>query len=126
MSNPTQRWRSAYGALSISEQALLTALLDFDEAAYLNQLKQAYEQRIRHEQTSCLPCATAISRLEHSFIRVSRSYLGAEIVDFRHPSLRDMLLEQLRDNSNARKRYIELTTPAGLAALMRGLAHTKD
>ena len=121
MNNPSERWRKAFDGLSTSEQALLTALLDFDDDAELNHLRQAYEQRIQDEHKRSLPFDKAISRLRHSFLQISRSYLGTTAVEFRHPSLRDMLLERLRDDARARKRYIELTTPAGLAAMVRGM-----
>ena len=122
MDNPSERWRKAFDALSASEQALLTALLDFDDEAGPPELERAYEQRIQDEPRRRLPFNTAISRLQHSFLQISRSYSGAKRIQFRHPSLRDMLLERLGDDTRARKRYIELTTPAGLAALVRGLA----
>ena len=119
MSNPSERWRRAFDALSGSEQTLLTALLDFDDTAEEDQLAKAYEQRMQDDKRR-LPFAKALTRLRHSFIQVSRTYSGADTVEFRHPSLRDMLLERLRDDSRARRRYIELTTPSGLAALVRG------
>jgi hypothetical protein len=121
MNNPSERWRKAFDGLSTSEQALLTALLDFDDDAELNELGQAYEQRIQDENKGRLSFNKVISRLRHSFLQISRSYSGTVTVEFRHPSIRDMLLERLRDDARARKRYIELTTPAGLAALVRGL-----
>jgi len=121
MSNPSERWRKAFDGLSESEQALLTALLDFDDDAELSQLERAYEQRIQDEHKGRLTFNKAISHLRHSFLQISRSYSGTVTVEFRHPSLRDMLLERLREDARARKRYIELTTPAGLAALVRGL-----
>jgi hypothetical protein len=126
MNDPSERWRKAFDGLSPSEQALLTALLDFDDDAELDQLQQAYEQRIQDEHKRRLPFNKAISRLQHSFLQVSRSYSGTVTADFRHPSLRDMLLERLRDDARARKRYIELTTPAGLAALVRGLGPVRS
>jgi len=125
MNDPSERWRRAFDGLSPSEQALLTALLDFDDDAELDQLQRAYEQRIQDEHRRRLPFNEAIARLRHSFLQVSRSYSGTATAEFRHPSLRDMLLERLRDDARARKRYIELTTPAGLAALVRGLGSVR-
>ena len=114
-----------HNALSNSEQALLTALLDFDDDAELGDLRLAYEQRIQDEDKQRLAFNSVIQRLGHSFLQISRSYSGKVTVEFRHPSIRDMLLEQLRDDTRARKRYIELTTPAGLAFLVRGLGALK-
>ena len=126
LSNPSQRWIKAYSALSASEQALMTALLDFDKGAESKQLEQAYGQRIKDGQGRYLSFAKSVSRLQHSFLQVSRSYAGVSTIDFRHPSLRDMLLGQLRDDGRARQRYIELATATGLAALVRGLGERKN
>jgi hypothetical protein len=126
MTNPTQRWRKAYNNLSRSEQLLLTTMLDCEEDAPLKTIQLAYEQRAQHERDRCLPFRPVLARLEHSFLQVSRTFAGMVTADFRHPSLRDMLLEELRDDPKARSRYISLTTPVGIAALIRGQAATKQ
>jgi hypothetical protein len=121
LQNPSQRWRKAYRSLSPSEQAILMAMLDAEEESAIGLLQTAYERRIHGSHGRPLAFDAAISRLRHSLLEISQSYSGSTTVDFRHPSLRDMLLEELRDDSQARRRYIELTTPTGLAALVRGL-----
>ena len=125
MSNPGERWRKAYRTLSPSEQVLLIALLDFEEDPGLKELEEAYMKR-SNELVRPLPFKEVVSRLRHSFLQLSRSYSRLETADFRHPSLRDMLLEELRDDPGARKRYIELTSAKGLAAMVRGLATSED
>ncbi len=126
MTNPTQRWRKAYNNLSRSEQLLLTAMLDCEDDALLNMVQRAYEQRTQQERDRHLPFRQVLARLEHSFLQVSRTFAGTPTADFRHPSLRDMLLEELREDPKARARYISLTTPVGIAALIRGQAATKE
>ena len=74
MNDPTERWRKTFDGLSTSEQVLLTALLDYDEGAELDELERAYEQRIQDEHKRRLPFDKAISRLGHSFLQISRSY----------------------------------------------------
>jgi len=120
LSNPSDRWRAAYRAVTPSERVLLTALLDFEEGAELGALQEAYTRRSR-ELVSPVPFKQVVARLRHSFLQMSRSFAGLDTVDFRHPSLRDMLLEELRDDRGARRRYIELTSAKGLSALVRGL-----
>jgi len=57
-----------------------------------------------------------LERLEHSFLKVS---LGN--VDFQHPTLRDMLLNLLKDKPDVRHRCIKLASPNGLAEMLSGL-----
>jgi hypothetical protein len=126
LSNPGQRWIRAYNSLSKSEQALLVAMLDFSGSIGVTGLKRAYEARLPQMQNSGLKFKDALARLSHSFLHLSKSYGGEEEVDFQHPSLRDMLLSQLREDEWSRRKYIELTSATGLASLIRGLAVTAD
>jgi hypothetical protein len=121
LTNPGERWSKAFRALSPSEQTLLISLLDHDESSQRAELQAAYERRIADTQNS-LTFDEALSRLKHSFVTINRSYQGAETIDFKHPSLQDLLITQLRGNTTARRRYIQLTSPSGLAKLIQGFA----
>ena len=111
----------AYKALSGSEQALLIALLDLDESPTITELRMAYENRIVGIQGP-LGFQEAMSRLKHSFVTVAKTFQGVEVINFKHPSLRDLLLSELRGDPTARRRYIELTSPGGLAKVIEGFA----
>lgn len=124
LDNPGARWTKAFRLLPKAEQVLLTSLLDLDEPANLTELHQAYERRVNG--VASLPFSDAVTRLKHSFITVTRTYQGLEVINFKHPSLRDVLLGELRTDLNARRRYIELTSPLGLANLIRGIANRRD
>jgi hypothetical protein len=119
--DPGARWAKAYRALSDSERVLLISLLDLEEPARLAELRQAYDRRSVDIGGHPLPFADVIGRLKHSFITVTRTYEGLDRAN-KHPSLRDLLLREVRDDPVARRRYIELTTPVGLASLIRGLS----
>ncbi len=122
LTDPGARWAKAYRALSHSEQALLISLLDLDELPTTTDLKRAYEVRIAHLAEAALTFSQVVSRLRHSFITVMKTYHGIERINFKHPSLRDLLLGELRDDPTARRRYIELTSTVGLARLVEGVA----
>jgi hypothetical protein len=124
LDNPGARWTKAFRSLPKSEQILLTCLLDLDEPANLTALQEAYERRV--DGIANLSFLDAVTRLKHSFITVTRTYQGVEVINFKHPSLRDVLLGELRSDPNARRRYIELTSPFGLANLIRGIANRRD
>jgi len=121
LTNPGARWVKAYKALSGSEQALLIALLDLDESPTIAELRKAYENRIVGIHGP-LTFQEAVSRLKHSFVTVAKTFQRIEVINFKHPSLRDLLLSQLRGDPTARRRYIELTSPGGLAKVIEGFA----
>lgn len=121
LNNPSERWIQAHGKLSVSEQALLSAMLDFDDLAPTNGLRVSYDSRVSDLGPKCLTFEQSVSRLKHSFLRTGASFAGQEFVTMQHPSLRDMLLLQMREDPIARKRYIGLATPFGLANIIGGI-----
>ncbi len=106
LNDPSERWIKAYRKLSLSEQALLSAMLDFDGPTPANDLKVSYDSRALHLGTERLSFEDSVSRLKHSFLRSTISYHGEELIAVQHPSLRDMLLVDLRDDPAARGRYV--------------------
>jgi len=122
LSNPGSRWAKIYRTLSESEKALLISLLDLNESPTTQDLQSAYEKRTIHFVSPPLSFSDAVTRLKHTFVTVTYTYHGIEKIDFKHPSLRDLLLSQLRDDPVARMKYIELTSTVGLAKLVQGLA----
>jgi hypothetical protein len=126
LDNPSERWIKAYRKLSLSEQALLSAMLDFDGSTPAGDLKVSYESRAVDLGSKRLSFEESVSRLKHSFLRATISYDGEELIAVQHPSLRDMLLLDLRDDPTARRRYLMLASPFGLAGVIGGIALTID
>ena len=122
--NPGTRWIKAYRKLGESERILLVAMLDFGGRVARGELRRAYEARCRALSHSGLRFDTCTRRVEHSFVRVTSTYAGQKLVDFQHPSIRDMLLSHLTDDEVARRKYLQLASPSGLAAVIQGLAPT--
>jgi len=122
LQDPGTRWHQAYGSLSPPEQMLLTSMLDFGGGVTFDDLQRAYTSR--SSQLSCprFGFDECVERLKHSFLRIVTRYPGLEYVDFQHPSLRDMLLSQLRNDERARRRYIQFASPLGISSLIRGMA----
>lgn len=120
--DPGTRWSKAYTALTESEQTLLRAMLDFDDRALSREVERAFQLRCRRLKGRHLSFQECVRRLDHSFLQVIRSYRGERYIDFQHPSLRDMLLSQLRDDQIGRRRFIELASPLGLASLIQGMS----
>jgi len=122
LDNPGARWIKAYRKLGESERILLVAMLDFGGRATYGDLRRAYSGRCSALDHAGLKFDTCINRLEHSFVRVASDHAGQKFLDFQHPSIRDMLLSHVTDDEVARRKYLELASPAGLAAVIQGLA----
>lgn len=68
------------------------------------------EEHLRFEK--CL------SLLDHSFIKTD-----SELIDFQHPTIRDLLMEILRNDTSVRRRYIATLAPNGLASVIEGVRY---
>lgn len=126
LNNPSERWIRAHAKLNASEQALLSAMLDFDDQVAVEDLKRSYESRTGDIEPKRLTFEHCLARLKHSFLKAGKSWNSKEIISVQHPSLRDMLLLQLREDLIARKRYISLASPLGLASIIGGIAASFD
>jgi hypothetical protein len=122
LNDPSDRWLKAYRQLNASEQVLLSAMLDFDGPTSLAALRGSYDSRSRELGRRRLTFEDSVSRLKHSFLTSSISYQGEELIALQHPSLRDMLLIDLREDASARIRYFQLASTFGLAQTMAALA----
>ena len=126
LKNPGERWIQAFRALSQSEQTLLSATLDFEGPVLSRALQASYELRVSKGGGRHLSFEECVSRLDHSFITVGSSHSGEIYVSVQHPSLRDMLLLNLRGDVDARGRYIGLATPFALAEIIGGIAERSE
>lgn len=122
LENPGVRWVQAYSKLNGSEQTLLAAMLDLNTPSSSTDVQRAYELRCAQLSGRWLDFDDCVNRLKHSFVQVTTLFLGHAYINFQHPSLRDMLLSQLRNNEVARRRYIQLASPFGLSQLIKGIA----
>ncbi len=126
LNNPGDRWIQAYRALSQSEQILLSAMLDFDGATTARALRGSYEMRVSRHEGGHLSFEECVTRLDHSFLTLTSSHSGEQYISVQHPSLRDMLLLHLRGDTDARRRYISLASPFGLAGMIGGIAKSTE
>jgi adenylate kinase family enzyme len=126
LSNPGERWIQAFRKLSQSEQTLLTAMLEFEGPTAERELRASYELHVSKREGGHLSFDECLARLDHSFLTVALSYSGERRVSMQHPSLRDMLLLELRQDIDARRRYISLVSPSGLAGMIGGIAERSE
>ncbi len=126
LNDPGERWIQAFRALSQSEQILLSAMLDFDGPTAERALRASYEMRVSRREGGHLSFEECVARLDHSFLTVTSSHSGEQHISVQHPSLRDMLLLHLRGDADARRRYISLASPFGLAGMIGGIAEFSE
>jgi adenylate kinase family enzyme len=126
LNNPGERWIQAFRALSQSEQVLLSAMLDFDGPIAERALRASYDTRVSRREGGHLSFEECVARLDHSFLTVTSSHSGDRYISVQHPSLRDMLLLYLRGDTDARRRYISLASPFGLAGMIGGVAEFSE
>jgi hypothetical protein len=122
LANPGDRWVKAYRRLSQSEQSLLLALLDSATPAPLDDVKNAYNVRVGDLASRTLTYQESYLRLSHGWLHDLRNYSGENLVDFQHPSIRDLLITELREDTGARRKYFQLASPHAIAATIRGLS----
>lgn len=121
LDEPGQRWITAYRNLNQSEQALLLAVLDAGDAQDEVRVREGYIARAASIERP-LSWDRAVARLTHSFLVRTQSYTGELLIDFEHPSLRDIILMELSEDASARRTYISIASATGLAELIVGLA----
>jgi hypothetical protein len=126
LNNPGERWIQAFRKLSQSEQTLLWAMLDFEGPIAEKELRAAYELRVSKLEGGHLSFDECVTRLDHSFVTAASIHTGERRVSVQHPSLRDMLLLELRGDTDARRRYISLASPFGLAGMIGGIAERSE
>ena len=122
LNDPSDTWIRAFRQLSSSEQTLLSAMLDFDGPTKVGALKQSYDLRLSKREGSHIGFEACVTRLDHSFLSVTSTHDGERYISMQHPSLRDMLLLELRGDVNARRRYISLASAFALGEIIGGIA----
>lgn len=68
-----------------------------------------------------LPFEKCIDRLRDSFISEYKTYQGKSVIDFQHPSIRDMILSIVQGDPVVRARYVGSASPEGVLTIIEGL-----
>lgn len=100
LASPTEAMRNSFRALSREHRDLLIALLD-EPAGLIDERELAATVRRHHAGGLSRPPAELIDRLTDHFLRVTP--LGIGLV---HPSWRDLVIDELRDDPAARLRFL--------------------
>lgn len=107
LATPTEQMATSFAALEEHHRALLIALLDAP-AGLTDDRELAATLRRHHPGGLSRPPHELIDRLTDHFVRISS--LG---IDWVHPSWRDLVIEQLRSDRDARRRFLGVCGPYG-------------
>jgi hypothetical protein len=107
LATPTEQMATSFHALEEHHRALLIALLD-TPAGLTDERELAATLRRHYPGGLSRPPQELIDRLTDHFLRISS--LG---IDWVHPSWRDLVIEQLRNDRHARQRFLRACGPYG-------------
>jgi hypothetical protein len=98
---PTEAMRTSFRALQHEHRELLIALLDAP-AGLIDERELAATVRRHHAGGLSRPPAELIDRLTDHFLRITPLGIG-----WVHPSWRDLVINELREDTAARRRFLE-------------------
>jgi len=101
LASPTEAMRTSFRALGTEHRELLIALLDAPEGL-IDERELAATVRRHHTGGLSRPPRELIDRLTDHFLRVTPLGVG-----WVHPSWRDLVINELREDATARQRFLE-------------------
>ncbi len=101
LGSPTEPMRTSFRALETEHRELLIALLDAP-AGLIDERELAATVRRHHAGGLSRPPSELIDRLTDHFLRVTPLGIG-----WVHPSWRDLVINELREDTDARRRFME-------------------
>jgi hypothetical protein len=119
--NPTRQMRVTFEKLLPAYKWFLVSLLELPDEAnsnlirtlgnvtQLHTLYDTYCPDIHHE-----PFGTIMEHLTEAFVKVRESQWGAKIVDWIHPSYRDLVIDELIQNAELRKSFLRRASLEGV------------
>jgi hypothetical protein len=102
LARPTEAMKTSFRALEDEHRELLIALLDAP-AGLIDERDLAATVRRHHARGLSRPPAELIDRLTDHFLRVTALGIG-----WVHPSWRDLVIDELRENAVARQRFLSV------------------
>lgn len=114
LNNPKEIWKKEFeNRLVEIEKIILLTLLSFNSEIKYSVLEKAFEIRYQNEieknnfkrEIKCFE--KALETLSKSFLKIKNSVHIELIVDFINPSVRDFLIEYIKNNKIENKRIIE-------------------
>ena len=115
LASPTDAMRTSFRALESEHRELLIALLDAP-AGLIDERELAATVRRHHAGGLSRPPGELIDRLTDHFLRVTPLGIG-----WVHPSWRDLVIDELREDTAARWRFLEACSLHGTMLALHGV-----
>jgi hypothetical protein len=107
LASPTEAMRTSFRALETEHRELLIALLDAP-AGLIDERELAATVRRHHAGGLSRPPGELIDRLTDHFLRITPLGIG-----WVHPSWRDLVIDELREDAAARRRFLDACSVHG-------------
>jgi hypothetical protein len=114
LASPTEAMRTSFAALESEHRELLISLLDAP-AGLIDERELAAVVRRHHEGGLSRPVCELVDRLTDHFLRVSPLGIG-----WVHPSWRDLVIDELREDPDARRRFLSASAVDGVTLAVSG------
>ena len=108
LASPTEAMRTSFRALESEHRELLISLLDAP-AGLIDERELAAVVRRHHAGGLSRPVCELIDRLTDHFLRVTPLGIG-----WVHPSWRDLVIDELREDPDARRRFLSVSAIDGV------------
>ena len=107
--HPTERMEKAFTKLDRAEKWLLIAMLDCERSPDLDDLEKAYRRFSEMRK----PIETQVGLLEEGFLQRHTKY-GYPVVDWIHPSYRDLVISELGKDESAALEFLDKCSVEGI------------
>lgn len=114
LENPTDGMKKSYHALSLDHKRMLLRILEMERYCSVDKLLDRFR---RMSSSSELDANQLLEEVKEAFVKVSDS--SHAIVDWIHPSYRDLVIEQLREGS-LRREFLDTMDLVGIKLALSG------
>jgi len=119
LAQPGEAWKSAYLAAPAGEQILCTEVMASGGVIQLAELQRRYETAVSSSPSAYQSFETSFTNAQGTFLRRKPLVPGVEVVQFYHPSMRDLLTELIQNNKAIRVAYLKQLALKEISSLAR-------
>jgi len=110
LSQPGEAWKAAYLSAPEGERLLCTEIMAAGGAIPFSNLKKRYEKAVTSGRDRYPSFEASLTNATGTFLRIKPHYLGERLVQFYHPSMRDLLAELIQEDKIMRTSYLKQLT----------------
>ncbi len=119
LTRPGEAWKTAYLSASEGEKLLCTEVMAAGGNISVDELQNRYERHRVSYPGKCSRFNTALSNAKDTFLRVRELSYQGPMVQFYHPSMRDLLVELIQEDEAIRFEYLKQLSLREIASLFK-------